>query len=177
MRQVYLVTYSQSNLDKFPTRKSFAEAVVCSFKETNAEVFQWACCRESHENGGHHYHLAIKLDKCRRWLPSKKYLKRRHDISVHFSSLHHNYYSAWKYVIKEDQEFLQSDNHPDLWNSKPPKTNAASSRKKVFTKRELQKAASSDDGTDNINSDIEGSVFEEDKKSSLKKEKKTPICV
>ena len=25
VRQVYLVTYSQSNLDKFPTRKSFAE--------------------------------------------------------------------------------------------------------------------------------------------------------
>ena len=29
VRQVYLVTYSQSNLDKFQTPKSFAEAVVC----------------------------------------------------------------------------------------------------------------------------------------------------
>lgn len=172
VRQVYLVTYSQSNLDKFPTRKSFAEAVVCSFKETNSDVLHWACCRESHENGGYHYHLAIKLDKCKRWLPSKNYLKRRYDISVHFSNLHHNYYSAWKYVVKEDQEFLQSDNHPDLWNSKPPKTNAASSVKKVFTKRELPKTASSDDDTDDINSDIEGSVCEEDKRSSRNKRKK-----
>jgi len=42
----------------------------------------------------------------------------------------------------------------------------------VFTKRELQKAASSDDGTDDINSDIKGSVSEEDQKSSRNKRKK-----
>ena len=80
-----------------------------------------------------------------------------------------------EYVIKEDEEFLQSDNHLDLWNSKPPKTNAACSRKKVFTKREPQKAASSDDGTDDINLDIEGRVSEEDKKSSCNKRKQEDL--
>ena len=80
-----------------------------------------------------------------------------------------------EYVIKEDEEFLQSDNHLDLWNSKPPKTNAACSRKKVFTKREPQKAASSDDGTDDINSDIEGRVSEEDKQSSRNKRKQEDL--
>ena len=42
----------------------------------------------------------------------------------------------------------------------------------MFTRRELQKAASSDDGTEDINSDIEGSVSEEDQKSSRNKRKK-----
>ena len=76
-------------------------------------------------------------------------------------------------LYKKTRNFLQSDNHPDLWNSKPPKTNAASSRKKMFIKRELQKASSSEYGTDDINSDIEGSVSEEDQKSSRNKRKKT----
>jgi len=74
VRQVYLVTYSQSNL-KFPTRKSFAEAVVCSFKETNAEVLQWACCRESHEKGGRHYHLAIKTGQMQKVATLKEVLQ------------------------------------------------------------------------------------------------------
>lgn len=130
VRQVYLVTYSQANLDMFPTRRSFAEAVVCSFSGTTANVLQWVCCREPHIHGGSHYHLAIKLDRCQRWLQSKQYLQSQHDISVHFSNLHHNYFSAWKYVTKSDEQVLESEGHPDLWNSKPPKTNKACSRKR-----------------------------------------------
>ena len=40
MRQVYLVTYSKADLEKFPTQSSFAEAVVCSFNGANANVSQ-----------------------------------------------------------------------------------------------------------------------------------------
>ena len=46
--------------------------------------------------------MGIKLDRCKRWLPAKNYLKDQHDISVPFSNLHYNYYSAWEYVTKED---------------------------------------------------------------------------
>ena len=35
VRQVYLVTYSQADLKKFPTRRCFAEAVIRSFHGTN----------------------------------------------------------------------------------------------------------------------------------------------
>ena len=56
------------------------------------------------------------------WLPAKNYLKDQHDISVHFSNSHYHYYSAWKYVTKQDKQVLQSENHPDLWKSKPLKT-------------------------------------------------------
>ena len=50
VRQVHLVTYSQADLEKFPSRRSFAEAVVCSFNGANANILQWVCCREPHKN-------------------------------------------------------------------------------------------------------------------------------
>ena len=97
----------------------------------------WVCSRESHRNGGFHYHMALKLERCRCWLCSKKFLKEQHSISVHFSDLHYNYYSAWKYVTKEDEHVLESNDHPDLWNSKAPKTSTAcSERKKSRVSRE-----------------------------------------
>jgi len=81
--------------------------------------------------------MALKLDQCHRWLALKKYLKDHHGISVHFSSLHYNYYSAWKYVTKEDEHVLQSDKHPELWNSKEPKTSrTCSERKKIRCEQE-----------------------------------------
>ena len=172
VRQVYLVTYSQADLDKFPTRRSFAEAVVCSFHETDAKVLQWFCSKESHENGGYHYHMALKLDRCKRWLRSKSHLKREHNISVHFSNLHYNYYSAWKYVTKEDTDVIESEDHPDLWNSKPPKTNAASSLKKRSGKREPLSRTDGDDEADNNNSDSEESNHADQGKLSAKKKKK-----
>ena len=46
VRQVYLVTYSQANLELFPTRRSFAEAVVGSFQSSNTHVMHWVCSRE-----------------------------------------------------------------------------------------------------------------------------------
>ena len=118
VRQVYLVTYSQVNLELFPTRRSFAEAVVGSLQSSNTRVMHWVCSRESHRNGGFHYHMALKVDCCRRWLRSKKFLKEQHSISVHVSHLHYNYYSAWKYVTKQDKQFLENNDHPNLWNSK-----------------------------------------------------------
>ena len=44
VRQVYLITYSHADLEKFPSRYSFAEAVVCSFNSFNTKVEHWVCC-------------------------------------------------------------------------------------------------------------------------------------
>ena len=98
VRQVYLITYSKADLQKFPTRESFAQAVVKSFEATNTKIEHWVCCKEAHQVDGFHYHMAIKLDRCKRWLSSKRCLEDNHGISVHFSNIHHNYYSAWKYT-------------------------------------------------------------------------------
>ena len=124
-RQVYLVTYSQADLVKFPSRKQFAEALVLAFSKDN-NVIQWCCCLENHEDGGKHYHVAIKLERKQRWLKIKRFLLDHFEISVHFSSVHHNYYSAWEYVTKSDREYLQSPGHTDLTNGKAPQTDSAS---------------------------------------------------
>ena len=131
VRQVYLITYSQADSDRFPTRESFAQAIVRSFNSTNTNIVeQWVCCKEAHHTTGFHYHMAYKFQCCKRWLSSKKYLQAEYSISVHFSNLHYNYYSAWKYTTKKDSNFLESDNHPDLSDLKAPKTDTASSSRK-----------------------------------------------
>ena len=111
VRKVYLITYSQVDKELFPTRRSFVDAVVQSFNDSN--VVQWCCSLEQHISTGIHYHMAIKLDRNKRWISSKRFLLESYGISVHFSEIHHNYYSAWKYVTKEDKRFIESKDHPD----------------------------------------------------------------
>ena len=69
-RSVYLVTYSQANLKIVPSRTDFATLVKDAFENTgghNTLVQQWCCCREEHQDGNPHYHVAIKLNTQRRW--------------------------------------------------------------------------------------------------------------
>ena len=131
IRSVYLITYSQADLSKFSSREHFAAAVVKSFKSGTANVLQWCCSREKHKKSGEHYHLALKLDRNQRWLQSKNFLSQEHGIVVHYSSRHDNYYSAWRYVTKEDLHFVQSEGHQDLGNKGEPKTSAASRGKRA----------------------------------------------
>ena len=145
VRQIYLITYSMVDTARFPTRSSFAEAVVQSFADTPAKVLQWCCCLEQHVQSGVHFHMAMKLDKNQRWLPSKRYLLERCGISVHFSDTHENYFSAWKYVTKEDRDYIQSDGHPDLTSATAPRTTKASSTKRTTAMEKREKGALSTD--------------------------------
>lgn len=126
VRSVYLITYSQADTQKFSTRQAFASAVVESFSQGKAKVVHWCCCLENHKKSGQHYHLSLKLDRNQRWLPSKAYLRDVYGITVHYSSIHHNYYSAWKYVTKSDNEFQESQGHPRLCAVGEPQTSTAS---------------------------------------------------
>ena len=133
LRSVYMITYSQADLVIVPTRQAFSDIVVHAFtSQTPATPIQWVCCQETHENGGVHYHLAIKLDRQQRWLSVRNYLERENGINVNFTSEHFNYYSAYTYVTKEDSEYITSDGHPDLDNG-PPRTMAASEARSGFT--------------------------------------------
>jgi len=50
-RQVYLITYSRADVTVFPTRESFANAVVCAFeKKTHLKVEHWVVSREQHSD-------------------------------------------------------------------------------------------------------------------------------
>ena len=132
---VYLITYSQVDLTKFPTRKIFAETVASLFQSTNAKVVQWTCSMEKHElTGGDHYYMSIKLNKNKRWLPVKQKMSTDHGVEFHFSSAHSNYYSAWKYTTTSDTDFEQSEKHPDLSQTVSPKTKCAT-KSRIKNKR------------------------------------------
>lgn len=150
IRSVYLLTYSQADLSTFPDRASFATAVteaISKCEGPRAKLLQWTCSQESHKKQGKHYHMVIKLDKIKRWLPIRQYLLDKWNIYVHFSNRHCNYYSAWLYTTKEDHSFLQSPGHPDLTNSRPPRTLSASEArvKRVRANTHLLTASSSDE--------------------------------
>jgi len=125
VRMVYMLTYSQADFNICDSRQSFANKVSAAFQSVGAQVMQWVCCKENHQDGGDHYHMAIKLDKPRRWIQVKGILENEHGMVINFSSNHANYYTAWQYVRKEDAGVIQSPGHPDLGDN-PPATMAAS---------------------------------------------------
>lgn len=69
--------------------------------------------------------MCLKLDRNQRWLRAKTFLHKNYGISAHFSSVHANYYTAWKYVTKEDRHSVESEGHPDLNDSEGPSTSKA----------------------------------------------------
>ena len=74
-------------------------------------------------------------EKNPRWLKAGKYLDDKFVIKVNFSDSHNTYYSAYKYVTKEDEEPYHSQGHPDLGDE--PKTEKAieKSKRKVNERR------------------------------------------
>ena len=122
VRRVYLITYSQANLEEFPNCTVFTDKMLEYFitvKGDNNPPVQWACCEEPHKDGGKHYHMTIQFKNPRRWLPIKKY-----GIALHFSSQHAGYNTAYKYVCKNKlpTEVLQSNGHPNLEVIGSPRT-------------------------------------------------------
>ena len=127
IRRVYLITYSQADMNKFPTCESFAIPVVKAFKgkqEASSSPIQWACCKETHKDGGKHYHLAVKLTAPKRWKSVKNSLYKQHGIALHFSAQQYGYNVVYKYVCKEINisEVLHSEGHPNLQDIGSPKT-------------------------------------------------------
>ena len=173
VRQVYLITYSQADLHKFPDRNSFAQAVLRSFDSSNTNVEHWVCCKEVHEStGGYHYHMAVKLQRCKRWLSCKRYLEENYGISVHFSDVHHNYYSAWKYTTKKDKFVVESDGHPDLSDCKGPKTETASlCRKKYIEDSDDDEEEFSEEFYESPSDDASETCHESDSKGKKRKKR------
>ena len=73
-RRSYLITYSQADLSKFPTRESFA-AAICEVFTSERSKFRpqhWACCLENHADQGFHCHMTLKLTGPKKWLECKR---------------------------------------------------------------------------------------------------------
>lgn len=123
-RRQYLVTYSQVDPDKFPTRESFAAILEEEFNagESAVKVKHWACCREPHENGGFHYHCAIKLTGTKKWVSVKHRVMSKYGVVINFSDSHDHYISAYNYVCKQDKDVAHHHQHPNLTDVALPKT-------------------------------------------------------
>ena len=149
VRRVYLVTYTQADLQRFPTCQVFTNSILQFFKEQdkNSPV-QWACCQEPHEDGGKHYHIILRFEKPRRWLPLKRYAEKHFNIELHFSSQNLGYIAGYKYICKQkgECEVLHSEGHPNLSDIGSPKTKKcmkAFSKKSKLIKEGKRKSASS----------------------------------
>ena len=124
-KRQYLITYSQANLNLFPTRESFGSAVAEEFNSgTSAvKVDYWACCKELHKDGGIHFHCSIKLTGSKKWIGVRNRLSSKYNIQVNFSDKHDYYLSSYRYVCKEDEEVFHSENHPEnLLSASSPAT-------------------------------------------------------
>ena len=138
-RIVYLLTYSRVDITKMPSKKRFAEAVLNGWEKFGIEISHWVVAVEKHKNPGSpeslessdiHFHMAIKLKKRGRWLSVRNFLDEVYGIQVNFSANHNTYYSAYKYVTKEDAEPLLSSEHPDISNDPLRTEKAISSKRK-----------------------------------------------
>eukprot|EP00111_Clytia_hemisphaerica_P005053 TCONS_00014537-protein len=167
VRSVYLVTYSRADLVKFPTRKSFGDAVSKAFRDAPGKVVPvyWAVCQEAHEDGAAHYHASILLTKPRRWNPIKEILTKTYGIVVNFKENDRGYDSAYEYISKSDGDLFCSENHPNIVQVGTPSTKAA-----MNSYAERRRKRKSDE---QLGAEAEGGDPSENPTSSTKANKKT----
>jgi hypothetical protein len=116
-KQVHLVTWSKADDSKLPDatnpRQSFGNLVAECFNQFSKQVEYWACAREKHRCGGHHYHIAMKFTRKVRWSGVSKQLAKQ-NIHVHFQAFQSTYKDAFQYITKEDKLFVKSMGHPKM---------------------------------------------------------------
>ena len=93
--------------------------------------------------------MAIKLEKRVRWFQVRKYLDENFGIKVNSSDNHTTYYSAYRYVTKEDKDALHSPCYPDSTDV-PPQTESAVATKKRKAKAKQQRRKSKKRGGDRL---------------------------
>ena len=145
-----LVTYSQVDCEKFPTRESFGNMVQEEFERGNSQVkvSHWACCKEMHERMGFHYHCCVKLTGVKKWLSVKNNIMKQHNIVLNFLDSHNHYVYAYRYMCKWDMEVAHSLGHPDLSAVGSPRTKASmSANREASRKRKSTDIATSKHAT------------------------------
>ena len=53
--------------------------------------------QEEHSDGSKHFHIAVKLNRARKWTTAKYTLRERDHLACHFSSNHTQFWSAVRY--------------------------------------------------------------------------------
>ena len=138
-RRQCLITYSQADLQRFPTRDSFGNMVENEFNagKSKVKVSHWACCEEAHKENGYHYHCCVKLMGVKKWSRFKDAIAKKYGIVVNFSD-HDQYIYAYRYVCKADRDVAHSNNHPDLSQVGSPRTKASTAALRDAAEKESQ---------------------------------------
>lgn len=144
--RTYLVTYSNADMNKFPTRQYFARAVVGAFGGNNVDYY--VCGRELHQSGEPHYHLAIRLHQSMRWRSVKQKLNEEYGIVVNFSEPPGGgfYSRAYAYVTKQDEQAKKGGillEHPPLETLKAQSTSVAAKANATYREKRKSAAAAS----------------------------------
>lgn len=106
-RRVFIITYSQADERKFPTRQGFGSACVAACGG-GSNVYCFAVGREPHKEGGFHYHVSILCAKMVRWKKPWKYLRETYGITVNISTapVERQFYDgAYAYTTKWDRNY------------------------------------------------------------------------
>ena len=115
-RMVYLITYGRVDTTKFSSKESFSSAILEAWQHFGIRILHWVVCIKAHINNNgcgsgdninmnlYHFHMAVKLAKRGRWLQVRNFLDEKYGIQVNFSDNHSSYYTAYRYVTKEDHE-------------------------------------------------------------------------
>ena len=146
-RTVYLISYSCADMAKFPCKERFSSAVVEAWDSCGITVVQWVVCIEAHTNtcertdemNFYHYHMALQLGKKAPWLQVRNYLDQNFGIQVNFSDNHSSYYTAYRYVTKDEEDAPHSSCHPDLSDGALRPEQAISCRKKRGKEKEKKR--------------------------------------
>lgn len=148
-RRSFLLTYSQADLEKFPTCVQFSQCVLSGIENSSTSkknVTDWACAKEDHADGGKHYHMSLQFDGTRRWKPIWRYIYKEHGISVDFALENCGYVAAYRYICKNKSkdEVLHSVGHANLDEIKSPKTKKAMQRQNDKVKQRRSEGSQSD---------------------------------
>ena len=86
-RRTYLITYSQADLLKFPSREEFGKYIKTHFNKGSGKVKvqHWVCSIKKHQNGGNHYHVALNLTGPKRWIVVN-FLDQQHTVLIDTSA-------------------------------------------------------------------------------------------
>lgn len=88
VRKVYLITYRQADLERFPIREAFANTVWRLLTLPRVECLMF-CIGYAVKKPI--FQVSLKLSHPRRWLRVRHYFDEKPGISVNFSGNHSNY--------------------------------------------------------------------------------------
>ena len=92
-RRAYLVTYSQADLAKFPTRKKLGKCIKKTlqhwFWESQSSTLGMFL-RKQQVDRDHYHHVALKLIGPKRWKSVKDSISSTDGVTVNFSDCNNN---------------------------------------------------------------------------------------